>query len=68
MEAATEVGVHLSRGYNDDITARQAGSVGGRTVRNAHTARLLKNVQFMRGNRVGSGRKAVVKYMVGAAV
>ena len=29
MEAAGEVGVNLSQGYNGDLTARQAGSVGG---------------------------------------
>ena len=29
MEAANEVGVNLKQGYNGDITAKQAGSVGG---------------------------------------
>ena len=29
MQAASEVGVNLKQGYNGDITARQAGSVGG---------------------------------------
>lgn len=29
MEAAREVGVDLKDGYNGDITAREAGSVGG---------------------------------------
>ena len=33
MEAAAEVGVNLSNGYNGDITARQAGSVGGQMVK-----------------------------------
>jgi len=33
MEAATEVGVNLSQGYNGDLTARQAGSVGGQMVK-----------------------------------
>ena len=32
MEAANEVGVTLKQGYNGDITARQAGSVGGQMV------------------------------------
>lgn len=32
MEAANEVGVNLKQGYNGDITARQAGSVGGQMV------------------------------------
>lgn len=33
MEAAGEVGVNLANGYNGDITARQAGSIGGQMVK-----------------------------------
>ncbi len=33
MEAASEVGVSLKQGYNGDLTAKQAGSVGGHMVR-----------------------------------
>ena len=33
MEAASEVGVNLSQGYNGDLTAKQAGSVGGQMVK-----------------------------------
>ena len=33
MEAATDVGVTLKNGYNGDLTARQAGSVGGQMVK-----------------------------------
>lgn len=33
MEAANEVGVQLKEGYNGDITARQAGSIGGQMVK-----------------------------------
>ena len=29
MEAASEVGVTLNKGYNGDLTSRQAGSIGG---------------------------------------
>lgn len=32
MEAASEVGVNLSNGYNGDLTSRQAGSIGGQMV------------------------------------
>jgi small acid-soluble spore protein D (minor alpha/beta-type SASP) len=32
MESASEVGVNLKQGYNGDITAREAGAVGGRMV------------------------------------
>ena len=33
MEAASEVGVNLKEGYNGDISAREAGSVGGQMVK-----------------------------------
>ena len=33
MEAASEVGVNLKQGYNGDLTARQAGSIGGQMVK-----------------------------------
>ena len=33
MEAASEVGVTLNQGYNGDLTARQAGSIGGQMVK-----------------------------------
>ncbi|KUO75317.1 MAG: hypothetical protein APF77_13020 [Clostridia bacterium BRH_c25] len=32
-EIATEVGVNLKEGYNGDITARDAGRIGGQMVR-----------------------------------
>ncbi len=33
MEAANEVGVALKQGYNGDLTAKQAGSIGGQMVK-----------------------------------
>ena len=33
MEAAAEVGVNLKEGYNGDLSAREAGSVGGQMVK-----------------------------------
>ena len=33
MEAAREVGVNLSNGYNGDLTSRENGSVGGQMVK-----------------------------------
>lgn len=32
-EVASEIGVNLKQGYNGDITAREAGSIGGEMVR-----------------------------------
>ena len=29
MEAASEVGVNLKKGYNGSLTSREAGSIGG---------------------------------------
>jgi len=33
MESAREVGVDLKEGYNGDLTAREAGSIGGNMVK-----------------------------------
>ncbi|MHC1750020.1 MAG: alpha/beta-type small acid-soluble spore protein [Cellulosilyticaceae bacterium] len=33
QEVASELGVPLKEGYNGDITAKQAGSVGGEMVK-----------------------------------
>ena len=33
MEAANEVGVNIKKGYNGDISAKDAGSVGGQMVK-----------------------------------
>ncbi len=33
MEVANEVGVNLKEGYNGNITAREAGSIGGMMVK-----------------------------------
>ena len=33
MHAASEVGVNLQKGYNGNLTSREAGSVGGQMVK-----------------------------------
>ena len=33
MEAANEVGVTLQQGYNGELSAREAGSIGGQMVK-----------------------------------
>lgn len=46
MEAANEVGVQLKNGYNGDLTAAQAGSVGGQMVK-----KMIMNAQNqLKGN------------------
>lgn len=37
-EIASEVGVNLKHGYNGDLTAREAGKVGGNIVRKVFQA------------------------------
>lgn len=46
MEAANEVGVNLKQGYNGDLTAKQAGSVGGQMVR-----KMIENAENAMKNR-----------------
>ena len=59
MQAASEVGVNLTNGYNGDITTRQAGSVGGQMVNNMNPVRTMR---FERHNRISQGHKITVKY------
>ena len=53
MEAASEVGVNLSNGYNGDLTSRQAGSVGGQMVNNicpVRTMKFIRNYRWVDGH------------------
>ena len=59
MEAASEVGVNLKQGYNGDLTARQAGSIGGQMVNNICPGRTMK---FDRKNRTACGHVQSVGY------
>ena len=45
MQAASEVGVALNNGYNGDLTARQAGSIGGQKVKDMIASYTQKNAQ-----------------------
>ena len=46
MEAASEVGVNLKQGYNGDLTAKQAGSIGGQMVK-----KLIENAENQMKNK-----------------
>ena len=59
MEAANEVGVNLQQGYNGDLTARQAGSIGGQMVNNMNPVRTMN---FERPSRISQGHKVTVRY------
>ena len=60
MEAASEVGVSLKQGYNGDLTAKQAGSVGGQMVKKMNPVR---TTSFERDNRILTGHKQTIRYI-----
>ena len=60
MQAAQEVGVNLTNGYNGHLTSREAGSVGGQMVNNNCPTR---NVCFERQNRITMGHVQQVEYI-----
>ena len=51
MEAAQEVGVNLKKGYNGDLTSREAGSVGGQMVK-----KMIENQERQMSQQNGSMR------------
>ena len=50
MEAAREMGVNLKQGYNGDLTAQQAGSIGGQMVKKMTPVRTKSYVRKARSN------------------
>ena len=60
MQAASEVGVNLTNGYNGHLTSREAGSVGGQMVKNNCPTRKMK---FERNNRIMAGHVHHVEYI-----
>ena len=61
METAGEVGVSLKNGYNGDISARQAGSIGGQMVKKICPVRTVK---FERNYRWVDGHSQTFTYEV----
>ena len=61
MQAAQEVGVNLTNGYNGHLTSREAGSVGGQMVKKNCPIRTLT---FHRANRIAQGHQIAVQYAV----
>ena len=59
MQAASEVGVNLNQGFNGDLTARQAGSIGGQMVKKMFPVRTMS---FERPNRILKEHKTVHTY------
>ena len=63
MEAANEVGVNLKQGYNGDLTAKQAGSIGGQKIKNITPIRTSKRISFERTSRSADRHKTTVSYI-----
>ena len=61
MQAAQEVGVNLTNGYNGHLTSREAGSVGGQMVKKSCPIRTLT---FHRTNRIAHGHQVAVAYAI----
>ena len=60
MQAASEVGVNLTNGYNGHLTSREAGSVGGQMVKKMLPTQKTK---FERNNRIAVGHVQKVEYI-----
>ena len=65
MQAAQEVGVNLTHGYNGHLTSREAGSVGGQMVKKMTPTRSMK---YERQNRIAIGHVQTVQYIVSVTV
>ena len=60
MQAAQEVGVNLTNGYNGHLTSREAGSVGGQMVKNICPGRTAK---YERQSRTAMSHMQTVEYI-----
>ena len=65
MQAASEVGVNLTNGYNGHLTSREAGSVGGQMVKTMYP---IRNVFFNRNVRTAMGHTQTVEYIASIIV
>ena len=65
MQAASEVGVNLTDGYNGHLTSREAGSVGGQMVKKMSTVR---TANYTRKDRTAVGHEIKVRYIAGIMV
>ena len=65
MEAASQVGVNLTNGYNGELTSRQAGSIGGQMVKKMST---IRTANFTRADRTAVGHEVEVRYIAGITV
>ena len=61
MQAAQEVGVNLTNGYNGHLTSREAGSVGGQMVKNKCPTRTFS---YTRSNRTAKDHIQTIQYLI----
>ena len=65
MQAASEVGVNLTNGYNGHLTSREAGSVGGQMVKKMCPVRIAK---YDRHKRIAPGHIQTVQYIAAVTI
>ena len=65
MQAAQEVGVNLTNGYNGHLTSREAGSVGGQMVKKMCPERTKKHERI---SRISAGYVQHVKYIAAITI
>lgn len=65
MQAASEVGVNLTNGYNGHLTSREAGSVGGQMVKKMCPVR---SASYARLARTAIGHKVNVRYIASITI
>ena len=65
MQAAQEVGVNLTNGYNGHLTSREAGSVGGQMVKKMYPVRTTR---YDRHNRIATGHVQTVEYIASVCI
>lgn len=65
MQAASEVGVNLQKGYNGNLTSREAGSVGGQMVKKMST---IRTANYTRADRTAIGHEIKVRYIAAITI
>ena len=65
MQAASEVGVNLTNGYNGHVTSREAGAGGGQMVKKMCPVRCTS---FNRNSRISQGHTQTVQYIAAIQV
>jgi hypothetical protein len=65
MESASEVGVTLNKGYNGDLTSRQAGSIGGQMVNMMSPE---QQFEFIRSDVKSQAHTRILTYAIQAGI